>query len=180
VAPTSTVETFAAVRLFIDSWRWGGVPFYLRAGKSLPVTCTEVVIEFDRPPQRLFATRELVPAHNHVRIRLSPEEVIAISARAKKPGPRMDGRDVELTVMSNPAGDLEPYERLLGSAMEGDSSLFARQDTVEAAWRVVDPILGNVTPVEEYAPGTWGPASAGRLLPDGETWHDPVAAGGAG
>ncbi|MFO0842608.1 MAG: glucose-6-phosphate dehydrogenase [Gemmataceae bacterium] len=178
VAPNSTVETFAAVRLHIDSWRWGGVPIYIRAGKSLPVTCTEILVEFYRPPQRMFASRELVRTRNHVRIRVSPDEVIAIGARAKKPGPAFEGQDVELTLMQNPAEDLEPYERLLGAAMEGDSSFFARQDTVEAAWRVVDPVLGNVVPVEEYAPGTWGPPSSRRLLPEDEAWHDPVAGAG--
>lgn len=179
VAADSKVETFAAARLHIDSWRWGGVPFYLRAGKSLPLTCTEVLIEFFRPPQRMFATNELLQTRNHVRIRISPEEVIAIGARAKKPGPEFTGKDIELTVMENPAEDLEPYERLLGSAMEGDSSHFARQDSVEGAWKIVDPILGDATPVEEYEPGSWGPASSRRLLPDGNAWHDPAAMGDA-
>ncbi|MFO0879544.1 MAG: glucose-6-phosphate dehydrogenase [Gemmataceae bacterium] len=174
VAPGSTVETFAAVRLFIDSWRWGGVPFYLRAGKCLPNTCTEILVELYRPPQKLFSTRDFVPTRNHVRIRLNPEELVAIGVRGKEPGAVFTGRDVELTVVNNPAEDLEPYERLLGTAFEGDSSLFARQDTVEAAWRVVDPILGNATPVEEYAPGSWGPPGAARLLANGDTWHNPV------
>jgi glucose-6-phosphate 1-dehydrogenase len=179
VAADSAVETFAAARLHIDSWRWGGVPFYLRAGKSLPVTCTEILVEFYRPPQQMFSSRELVLTRNYVRIRVNPEEVIAIGVRDKKPGPAFEGKDVELTVTENPAEDLEPYERLLSSAMEGDRSLFARQDTVEAAWKIVDPVLGNAVPVEEYEPGTWGPASARKLLPDGDAWHDPVAAGAA-
>ncbi len=173
VAPDSQVETFAAVRLYIDSWRWGGVPFYIRAGKSLPLTCTEVLIEFYRPPQKMFGTFELVQTRNHLRLRLSPIELIALGTRVKKSGPKFVGEDVELTLMQNPAEDVEPYERLLGAAMEGDSTFFARQDTVESAWKIVDPILGNVTPVEEYAPGTWGPASAQRLLLEGERWHDP-------
>jgi glucose-6-phosphate 1-dehydrogenase len=174
VAKDSRVETFAAVRLFIDSWRWGGVPFYLRTGKSLAVTCTEVLVEFFRPAQRMFADRQLLHTRNHVRLRVSPDEIIAIGARCKKPGPAFTGEDIELTVTEQPGEDVEPYERLLGSAMEGERSLFARQDSVEAAWRVVDPVLTNPGPVEEYSPGSWGPASAGRILQHGDKWHNPV------
>src|SRR5262249_23065419 len=157
VAPDSTVETFAAVRVFIDSWRWAGVPFCIRAGKCLPTTCTEVLIEFHRPPQQIFGRHEIVHTHNHVRFRLSPEVVLAIGARAKKPGDWREGEDVELVLSRSPAGDIEPYERLLTHALAGDGSLFARQDGVEAAWAVVDPILKEPTPVYEYEPGTWGP-----------------------
>jgi glucose-6-phosphate 1-dehydrogenase len=178
VAPDSTVETFAAVRLFIDSWRWGGVPFYLRAGKCLPVTCTEVLLEFYRPPQRMLADRQLVGTRNHVRLRFNPEEVIAVGVRCKEAGPAFEGADVELTVSHLPGRDLDPYERLLDAAMGGDSSMFAREDTVEAAWRVVEPVLANPPPVEEYEPGTWGPAGASRILEPDDRWHDPVVQGG--
>ncbi len=177
VAPNSQVETFAAVRLSIDSWRWGGVPFYIRAGKCLPVTCTEVIVRFHRPPQRTFADREVVQARNYVRFRLSPEEVIAIGARDKKPGEAMVGQNVELTLTEHDAESVEPYERLLGAALNGESALFARQDTVEAGWSIVDPVLHEPPPVHEYAQGTWGPEQANGLLPEGETWHDPVASG---
>lgn len=173
VAKGSQVETFAACRLFIDSWRWGGVPFYLRAGKSLPVTCTEVMVEFNSPPQRMFGNSQPILTRNHVRLRVSPEEVIALGARCKQPGPTFVGENVELTLTQRPGEEVDPYERLLGSAMEGDSSLFARQDSVEAAWQIVDPILANPTPVEEYQPGTWGPASASRILEAEDRWHDP-------
>ncbi len=173
VAKNSTVETFAAVRLFIDSWRWGGVPFYVRAGKALPVTCTEVVVEFNRPPQRMFADRVLLRTHNHIRLRVNPEELIALGVRCKHPGLAFEGEDVELTLAYHPGEDVEPYERLLGAALEGESSLFARQDSVEAAWRIVDPILAKPGPVEEYEQGSWGPASAGRILHHGDKWHNP-------
>ncbi len=175
VAPDSQVETFAAVRLFIDSWRWAGVPFYIRTGKCLPVTCTEVLVRFHRPPQRTFADRELVQARNYVRFRLSPEEVIAIGARDKKPGEAMQGQDVELTVTEHDPENVAPYERLLAAAMNGETALFARQDTVEAGWNVVDPVLRDPPPVHEYDPGTWGPTEADGLLAAGENWHQPVA-----
>jgi glucose-6-phosphate 1-dehydrogenase len=164
VAADSQVETFAAVRLFIDSWRWGGVPFYIRAGKCLPVTCTEVLVEFYRPPQHLLGVAEPMRTRNHVRLRIGPDEVIALGVRCKQPGPEFEGEDVELALMERPAVEVDPYERLLGAALAGDSTLFARQDTVEAAWRIVDPVLGNVT---------WGPAEAGRILADDHHWHDP-------
>jgi glucose-6-phosphate 1-dehydrogenase len=178
VAADSQVETFVAVRLHLDSWRWGGVPFYIRAGKSLPVTCTEVLVEFNRPPQKMFAEQHLVATRNHVRLRLNPEEVIAVGARCKRPGPAFQGTDVEMTVSHQPGEDIEPYERLLEAAMAGEWSLFARQDSVEAAWRIVDPVLTNPPPVKEYNPGTWGPADAGRILGRGDNWHDPVVGGG--
>ncbi|MCA1670599.1 MAG: glucose-6-phosphate dehydrogenase (NADP(+)) [Thermomicrobia bacterium] len=169
VAPDSQVETFAAVRLHLDMWRWAGVPFYIRAGKCLPVTTTEVVVELKRPPQTVFA--ETVPGHaNHFRFRLSPDVVMALSARVKVPGEAMFGEDVELIARHQPGGDeMAPYERLLGDAMRGDPTLFAREDAIEAAWRVVDPILGNATPVNEYDPDTWGPTAAEQLIAaDGE------------
>jgi glucose-6-phosphate 1-dehydrogenase len=173
VAPNSTVETFAAVRLFIDSWRWEGVPFFIRAGKCLPVTCTEVVVEFHRPPQRLFGEAEIVHTRNHVRFRLNPEVVTALGARSKKPGESLEGEDVELVLSRSPAHDIEPYERLLTNALAGDGTLFARQDGVEAAWAVVDPILNEPTPVYEYEPGTWGPSQADAIIAPYDCWNNP-------
>ena len=174
VAPDSQVETFAAVRLHLDMWRWAGVPFYIRAGKCLPVTTTEVVVELKRPPQTVFA--ETIPGHpNHFRFRLSPDVVMALSARVKVPGEAMMGEDVELIARHQPGGDeLAPYERLLGDAMRGDPTLFAREDAIEAAWRVVDPILGNATPVHEYEPKTWGPTEAQQLIAADGGWHNPT------
>src|ERR1051326_4042477 len=171
VAADSSIETFAAVRIAIDTWRWAGVPFLLRAGKRLPVTATEVMVTLKRPPQAIFG--EIQPRQsNYVRFRLSPNVVIALGARAKVPGEAMIGEEVEL-VARNDSGDvMAPYERLLGDAMRGDASLFARQDTVEAAWRVVDPILGDVTPVHVYAPNTWGPRDADALASE-RAWHNP-------
>lgn len=172
VAPDSHVETFAAARFAIDSWRWGGVPIYVRAGKCLPTTCTEVVVEFKRPPQDVFGVYEMVHSRGHLRFRLSPDIETALLARSKKPGRELVGEDVELMFERRAAEDIEPYERLLGNALDGDGTLFSRQDSVEAAWRVVDPVLGNVVPVQEYAPGTWGPAEAARLAPC-RGWLEP-------
>jgi glucose-6-phosphate 1-dehydrogenase len=174
VAADSQVETFAAVRLHLDMWRWAGVPFYIRAGKCLPVTTTEVVVELKRPPQTVFA--ETLPSHpNHFRFRLSPDVVMALSARVKVPGEAMMGEDVELIARHQPGGNaMAPYERLLGDAMRGDPTLFAREDAIEAAWRVVDPILGIATPVHEYDPGTWGPTEAEQLIAADGGWHNPA------
>ncbi len=176
VTPDSQVETFAAVRLYIDSWRWGGVPFYVRAGKCLPVTATEVLVELRPPPQLVFA--EIGPAlPNYVRFRLSPDVSIAIGARAKTPGEEMVGEHVELSVCHHRRGEMDAYERLIGDAMEGDATLFAREDGVEAAWRIVDPVLGNATSLYEYEPQTWGPSAAdGKIAPLGG-WHNPVTGG---
>jgi glucose-6-phosphate 1-dehydrogenase len=173
VASDSEVETFAAVRLQIDSWRWAGVPFYIRAGKCLPVTVTEVLIELKRPPLALFSDSAGAPP-NRFRFRLSPRVVLSLEARAKLPGESMRGEDVELIACHDQADEMGPYERLLRDAMRGDQSLFARQDTVEEAWRVVDPILGSATPLLEYESGTWGPAEADRLLQNGDGWHNPA------
>jgi glucose-6-phosphate 1-dehydrogenase len=177
VAPDSQVETFAAVRLFIDSWRWADVPFYIRAGKELPVTCTEVFVQFYRPPQRYFGNLELAQANSYVRFRLSPDVVTAIGARAKKPGEELRGEDVELQVSRESAGDIDPYERLLAAAIAGDSTLFSREDGVEAAWRVVDPILQEPTPLYPYEPGTWGPPQADTLVQSIGGWHNPTKDG---
>lgn len=175
VAPGSNVETFVAIRLHIDSWRWAGVPIYIRAGKMLPVTCTEATVEFKRPPRETFG--ELVPQRSaHMRIRVSPDFAIGLGVRVKIPGERMVGRDVELDLHSQAANDMPPYERLLGDASRGNSELFSRQDLVEAQWRVVEPILGNVTPVYSYLPGTWGPEETGQLIGHDGPWIDPQVA----
>ncbi len=176
VAPDSKVETFAALRLELDSWRWSGVPFYLRSGKCLPVTATEVVVDLLPPPARLFG--DLGPGQpNYLRFRVGPDVAIALGAHAKKAGPTMHGRDVELFVAQEQAGEMDAYERLISSAMIGDTSHFARQDEVEAAWAIVDPVLGvGTTPVYEYTPGTWGPAEADKIITSGPcSWHNPGA-----
>ena len=174
VAEDSEVETFAAVRLYVDSWRWSDVPFYIRAGKCLPVTATEVVVEFRRPPREVFG--ELVPSlSSHLRLRLSGDVVIALGMRVKVPGERMAGEDVELVMARSPAETMTPYERLLGDATRGDLSLFARQDAIEAQWSVVDAILGDATPVHEYACGSWGPREAVRLVETDDGWLNPEA-----
>jgi len=172
VAPHSTVETYAAVRLFIDTWRWAGVPFYIRAGKCLPVTATEVVVGLKRPPRETFEEQDRgVP--NRLRLRLSPEVVIALGMRVKLPGERMQGEDVELIATHQRGDEMTPYERLLGDAMRGDQSLFAREDQVEAQWRIVEPVLGDVLPVHEYEQNTWGPAEAASLIGDPGGWLNP-------
>ena len=172
VAKDSTVETFAAVRLWIDSWRWAGVPFYIRTGKCLPVSCTEIVVDFRKPPQRVFREAN-AGRSNHLRFRLSPEVVLAMGLRVKKIGEALEGTSVELIAQRHPHDEMEPYERLLLDAASGKSDFFAREDQVEEAWRIVDPILGNITPVHPYAPNTWGPAEAESVLADGTSWHDP-------
>jgi glucose-6-phosphate 1-dehydrogenase len=174
VAADSQVETYAAVRLHVDSWRWADVPFYLRAGKCLPVTCTEVMVEFRRPPREVFG--ELVPdMSSHMRFRLSKDVVIAMGLRVKVPGERMAGEDVELIVTRRPIEEMSPYERLLGDALRGDASLFGGQDAIEAQWAVVDPILGDITPVHEYERGSWGPREAARLIEGDLGWLDSKA-----
>jgi glucose-6-phosphate 1-dehydrogenase len=173
VAPESEVETFAALRLFIDSWRWSGVPIYIRAGKCLAVTATEVFVVLKHPPYAIFDDVNRAPA-NHVRFRLSPDVVIEVGARAKRPGEAMAGEEVLLDACRNTATSVPAYQRLLGDAMRGDQMLFARTDSVEAAWRVVEPVLAtNVTPIV-YEPGSWGPPEAEALL--GGPWHDPDGA----
>jgi glucose-6-phosphate 1-dehydrogenase len=171
VAPNSTVETFAAVRLYIDSWRWEGVPFLIRAGKNLPVTTTEVMVQLRRPP----LAKEFPQHGNYVRFRLSPEVQIAMGARIKRPGEDRGLMPVELLAVHHPTNDdLEPYERLLGDAMNGDGTLFAREDEVEAAWAIVEPLVEAKTPVHEYDPGTWGPSDADKLAADVGGWCDPA------
>jgi glucose-6-phosphate 1-dehydrogenase len=172
VSSNSTVETFVAVRLAIDNWRWAGVPIFIRAGKMLPVTTTEVMVEFKRPPRETFG--EIVPVlSSHMRLRISPDITISMGMRIKKPGERMAGQDVELTLVRQAAEDMPPYQRLLGDAMRGSAELFAREDTVEAQWRVVDGILGNVTPLYTYEPKTWGPDEAYQLIGKHGPWLNP-------
>jgi glucose-6-phosphate 1-dehydrogenase len=175
VAPQSNVETYAALRLSIDSWRWSGVPFYIRAGKYLPVTATEVVVDLKPPPARVFDDCAADPP-NHLRLRLGPDVAIALGARAKRPCTIMTGRPVELFVSQQEGEEMEPYERLIGDALKGDSGLFARQDEVEAAWAIVDPVLGVAeATVSDYAVGTWGPKIADDLIEGVCSWHDPGA-----
>jgi len=174
VAKDSSMATYAAVRLHVDSWRWQGVPFYVRAGKCLAQTVTEVTVELKLPPQVVFP--ESPPTvGNTVRFRLSPEVAIALDARTKRPGEGMEGRPVSLTVTEGPVqgkdGRMEAYERLLGDAMNGDATLFARQDVVEAAWAIVDPVLQGPTPLFPYEPGTWGPREADALVADIGGWN---------
>jgi glucose-6-phosphate 1-dehydrogenase len=172
VAPNSSVETYVAAKLEIDTWRWAGVPIYIRAGKSLAVTATEVVIEFKRPPRETFG--EIVPALSaHMRMRISPDISIGMGLRVKAPGERMVGRDVELILTRQAAEDTPPYQRLLGDAMRGNAGLFTREDIVEAQWRIVEPILGNATPIYTYQPGTWGPDEALQLIGCDGPWLNP-------
>ena len=171
VAPDSTVETFAALRLQIDSWRWEGVPFFIRAGKRMAAACTEVLVTLKRPPLR----RSPEDA-NYLRFRLSPDVIIALGARVKKPGGEQVSEPTELRLVHHrEPHEMLPYERLLGEAMEGDPSLFAREDSVDAAWAVVQPVLGDVAPVHQYAPGTWGPVDADRLTAEVGGWHAMIA-----
>ena len=157
----------------IDSWRWDGVPFFIRAGKCLPITATEVLVTLKRPPLRKVGPEET----NYFRFRLSPDVTIAAGVRVKKSGEQMVSEPTELKVVHQPdSNEMDPYERLLGDAMEGDGTLFARQDGVEAAWAIVDGILGDVTPVHEYEPGTWGPIDAAQLAADVGGWHCPAGA----
>src|SRR5262249_17047941 len=171
VAPDSQVETFAALRLYIANGRWGGIPVFIRVGKSLPVTATEVMVELKGPP----AFFDVDPKHgNHYRFRLSPEVVIGLGTRIKAPGRTGRTDYVELIARHDHTGDdMAPYERLLGDAARGDATLFSREDAVEEAWRIIDPILGTVTPVHEYALGTWGPPEAEQLIAGISHWDDP-------
>ena len=174
VAPNSTVETFVALQLYIDNWRWADVPFYIRAGKCLPVTATEVLVELKRPPKTVFGSGGPEHQPNQLRFRLSPEVVIALAARAKTPGEALVGEQVELVVRSQLAEAMPPYERLLSDALSGDPLLFTRQDAVEAAWQVVEPLLTDHEPPQVYAPGTWGPPEAERLIARSGGWDDPA------
>jgi glucose-6-phosphate 1-dehydrogenase len=173
VDPKSTTETYVAVRLAADTWRWADVPILIRAGKCMAVTATEVDIRFRRPPHDVFGI-EPFAVRNSLRFRVWPETQVGFTLAGKKPGAGLEPQLEDLKFAATPGSDMRPYDRLIGAALDGDRWLFARQDTVEAAWRVVDPVLGNVTPVHPYAKGSWGPAEAGRLLPAGDRWHDPA------
>jgi glucose-6-phosphate 1-dehydrogenase len=173
VAPRSTVETFVAVKLTADTWRWAGVPILIRAGKCLPVSATEVTVRFRRPPRDIFGLAPLPPA-NELRFRVHPETAVSLSLAGKKPGAGWEPQMQDLCFAEHPGSDMRPYDRLIGAALDGDRSLFAPQETVEAAWRVVDPVLGDVVPVHPYARGTWGPKEADRLLPQRDAWHNPA------
>ena len=172
VAPDSKVETFATVRLQINSWRWQGVPFYIRAGKCMPETSTEILIRLRKPPS-VYPSDSL--KQNHVRLRVSPDTSIALGMMVLAPGQEIAGQAAEMVACQTPpAGEMDAYERLLGDAMAGDPTLFAREDYVEEAWRIVDPILNGNAPVYEYEPGTWGPSEVEqRVVPPGG-WHNPV------
>src|ERR1700732_2303226 len=171
VPPDSKVETFAALRLEIQSWRWSGVPFLIRAGKCLPVTTTEVLVKLRKPPLDKLAGEST----NHFRFRLGPGEIsISVSARVKRPGEELVSTSTHLSVVEDdPAEEVDAYERLLGDAMHGDAMLFVREDAVEAAWAIVDPILASATNLHPYEPGSWGPREADRLATDVDGWHNP-------
>jgi glucose-6-phosphate 1-dehydrogenase len=174
VAKNSDVETFCALRLMIDSWRWEGVPWYLRAGKYLPVTETEILVEWKPPPQRLFADSAPKSGRsNYLRFQLSPKAEIGLAARVKLDGSDFVGTQKELYLLDEQPGEQSPYERLLGDAMLGDGALFTREDAVEAAWAVVDPILDKHHRVKPYRRGTWGPRAADDLIATDGTWNDP-------
>jgi glucose-6-phosphate 1-dehydrogenase len=174
VAPDSQVPTYAALRLHVDSWRWTGVPFFVRAGKALSKTVTEVSVELKSAPPVIFpdAGRRM---GNYVRFRLGPQVAIGIGAMIKTPGERLEGKPVELSVVRQDTGDdMDAYERLLGDAMNGDATLFARQDVVENAWAIVDPLISaTASPLHEYTPGSWGPQEARRLVADVGGWNTP-------
>jgi glucose-6-phosphate 1-dehydrogenase len=175
VAPNSQVETFAALKLEINSWRWQGVPFYIRAGKNLPATCTEVMARLRRPPA-VFPT--CCPAQNYFRFRISPVVTSAFGLTAMDPQEKMIGENIEL-VHTHHAGpeEMEAYERVLGDAMAGDATLFAREDYVEEAWRIVDPVLKAGSPVFEYEPQTWGPSEVDQKVVPPGGWNNPVVTG---
>jgi glucose-6-phosphate 1-dehydrogenase len=173
VAPDSKTETFVALRLGINSWRWQGVPFYIRAGKCMPVTCTEMMIRLRRPPDIFHGAGGIRP--NHFRFRISPDVTIAHGMMVKSPDGALAGEPVELVALDHgSANEMDAYERVLGDAMEGDATLFAREDYVEEAWRIVDPVLQAVTPVYEYDPGAWGPSEVHRRFAPADGWDDPV------
>jgi glucose-6-phosphate 1-dehydrogenase len=173
VDPRSTVETFVAVRLMCDSWRWADVPIVIRAGKTMPVTATEVTVRFRHPPRDIFGLAPL-PRNNELRFRIWPETAISFLVAGKKPGAGWEPQMDDLTFSQRPGSDQRPYDRLIGAALAGERWVFARQDTVENAWKIVDPVLGDVTPVHPYARGTWGPKEADRLLPERDAWRDPA------
>jgi glucose-6-phosphate 1-dehydrogenase len=172
VAPDSNVETFAALQLEVDSWRWSGVPFYIRAGKNLPVTCTEVLARFRNPPT---IVRGGIASRNYMRFRISPEMTIALGAAVMAPSEHLQSESVEIVASSHPSPEeMDAYERVLGDAMAGDATLFAREDYVEEAWRIVDPVLKAATPVFEYEKGNWGPDEVEQRVSPPGGWRNPV------
>jgi glucose-6-phosphate 1-dehydrogenase len=176
VAKHSDVETFCALRLYIDSWRWQGVPWYLRSGKCLPNTATEILVELKPPPQALFADAvEKSSQSNYIRFRVSPNSAVALAARVKLAGQEFVGEQRELYLSEEQPGIGLPYERLLGDAMNGDGALFTREDAVEAAWAVVDRVLKTHPRVRPYKRGTWGPKGADKIIAADGGWHNPVA-----
>jgi glucose-6-phosphate 1-dehydrogenase len=174
VAKDSDVETYCAVRFHIESWRWSGVPWYLRSGKCLAETAAEILVEFNPPPQKLFAdsTPATGPA-NYLRFRLEPTSVIALAARVKRAGKELIGDQQELVMVEEEPGEQSPYERLLTDEIAGDPSLFTHEDAIEAAWAVVDPVLKLHARAHRYRRGTWGPKQANALLAQGSSWHNP-------
>jgi glucose-6-phosphate 1-dehydrogenase len=175
VAADSPVETFAALRLEIDSWRWKGVPIYIRAGKCLPVTCTEVIVRLRQPPT-MYQGFNLEP--NYVRFRISPDIAIAFGANIMGPGDETDSASVEIVASRHPGADeRDAYERVLGDAMAGDATLFAREDSVEEAWRIVDPVLKDPAPIREYEPNSWGPSEVDQRVSPAGGWQNPVVTG---
>jgi glucose-6-phosphate 1-dehydrogenase len=173
IDPLSTVESYVAIRLALDSWRWAGVPILIRAGKTMPVTATEISIRFKPVPFDVFGvdTKHLA---NALRFRIWPSTQISLTLAGKKPGAGAEPQLQDMVFAEDSGADMRPYDRLIGAALDGRRVLFARQDTVEAAWRVVDPVLGDAVPVHRYERGTWGPKEADALLPNGQDWHDPA------
>ncbi len=174
VDPHSTVETYVGVRLAADTWRWAGVPIIIRAGKCMPVTATEITVRFRRPPHDVFGIEPFAVA-NELRFRVWPQTRVGLTLAGKKPGAGWEPQSEDLAFAGQKGSDMRPYDRLIGAALDGDRWLFARQDTVEAAWRVVDPVLGDTVPVHPYARGSWGPKEADKLLPERDAWHDPAS-----
>ncbi|MES5098496.1 glucose-6-phosphate dehydrogenase [Agrobacterium sp. BA1120] len=173
VQPASSVETFAAVRFFVDTWRWKDVPFFIRAGKNLPVHATEVVVRLKPPPLNVFD--DIKPADaNYIRFRIAPEVSVAIGARRKAAGDAMQGEKIELYAVDDDQGDMEPYERLISDAMNGNGQLFTRQDASEIAWRIVEPVLDDKSTPATYEPGTWGPEDAMANFGPPNGWSDPA------
>jgi glucose-6-phosphate 1-dehydrogenase len=176
VAKGSRTETFAALQLEVNSWRWQGVPFYIRAGKQMPVTCTEILVRLRRPPEIYHL--QPVLEQNHIRLRISPDMTIAIGMMVMTPDKEIGGEPIEVVANHHPeANEMDAYERVLGEAIAGDTTLFAREDYVEEAWRIVDPVLRANTPVYEYEPGTWGPPEASRSIAPTGGWHTPAMSG---
>ncbi len=175
VSSNSDVETFCALRLSIDSWRWAGVPWHIRAGKRLPRTATEIVVEFRRPPKKFFSDQEsAIEPPNYLRFRISPSPLIALAARVKRHGEGFVGDQRELCLQDSQPGEQSAYERLLGDALAGNGALFSNAETVEAAWSAVDKVLKHHRPVETYEPGTWGPKSAEAIPASSGGWYEPI------